>query len=392
MPRPRSNGTPARAPNKRKLTDLFVTTTKPAKRALVVWDARQPGLALSVQPTGSKAWKCIYRFGGKPRWLTIGNASVIGLADARRLAGKAMLRVAEGTDPQAEKRAERGKGTFAELAMRYRNEYARKYNKSWRQPAALIDRYILPIWGKLPAVDIKRADVASMLARLDDSPTMANQAIAAASSIFSWGIKQEIITVNPCRLVDRNPTESRDRVLSDSEIAAFWPELNPALKLILLSGQRPGEVAHMRREHIANGWWTLPGKPIPELDWPGTKNGQTHRVWLSKPVLALLDEFFDGTKHSRLDNVMRGICAKLKVVDRATPHDLRRTNGTMIARLGFGRDAMNRIQNHVEGGIADTYDLYEYADENKKIMETIARHIVALAEGGEDNVVEFARN
>ena len=50
--------------------------------------------------------------------------------------------------------------------------------------------------------------------------------------------------------------------------------------MILLTGQRPGEVTHMRREHIEDGWWTLPGAPVPALGWPGTKNGETHRVWL----------------------------------------------------------------------------------------------------------------
>jgi hypothetical protein len=49
---------------------------------------------------------------------------------------------------------------------------------------------------------------------------------------------------------------------------------------------------------------------------------------------------------------------------------------------------MNRIQNHREGGIADVYDQHRYADENRRIMEAVARHIVALAEGGPDNVVE----
>jgi hypothetical protein len=88
------------APNKVKLTDMFVTSVKPQERAFLVWGTIQRGLALSVQPSGSRAWKFIYRFDGKPRWLSVGNASVIGLADARRRAGKAMLKVAEGIDPQ----------------------------------------------------------------------------------------------------------------------------------------------------------------------------------------------------------------------------------------------------------------------------------------------------
>jgi hypothetical protein len=53
----------------------------------------------------------------------------------------------------------------------------------------------------------------------------------------------------------------------------------------------------------------------------------------------------------------------------------------MITRLGFGRDAMNRIQNHIEGGIGSVYDRYGYADENKRVMETVAERLLAVAEG-----------
>jgi integrase len=160
--------------------------------------------------------------------------------------------------------------------------------------------------------------------------------------------------------------------------------------MILLTGQRPGEVAHMHREHIADGWWTLPGTPIPTLGWPGTKNGETHRVWLPTPAQDLFNGM-DGTNFvfagsrgrpiDKLDEAMRAICTKLSVNEKATPHDLRRTHGTMIASLGFGRDAMNRIQNHKEGGIASVYDRHHYAEENKRIMEATAARIMTLVEG-----------
>ena len=113
----------------------------------------------------------------------------------------------------------------------------------------------------------------------------------------------------------------------------------------------------MRREHIADGWWTMPGDPVPALDWPGTKNGESHRVWLPAPAQALLAEMDEtglvfvgprGGAVDKLDAAMRTICAELGV-ERATPHDLRRTHGTTIAALGFGRDAMNRVQNHKRG-------------------------------------------
>jgi integrase len=89
---------------------------------------------------------------------------------------------------------------------------------------------------------------------------------------------------------------------------------------------------------------------------------------------------------------MQGICAKLGA-DRATPHDLRRTHGTMITGLGFGRDAMNRIQNHKEGGIASVYDRHQYSDENKRVMEAVASRIVSLVNGDDEgNVIQAKIN
>jgi hypothetical protein len=62
--------------------------------------------------------------------LHLGDAGAIGLSDARLMAAEAMLSVARGGDPAGERQAERGAGTFAELAQRYLVEHAKKRNKS----------------------------------------------------------------------------------------------------------------------------------------------------------------------------------------------------------------------------------------------------------------------
>ena len=105
-------------------------------------------------------------------------------------------------------------------------------------------------------------------------------------------------------------------------------------------------------------------------------------------VLALMLVFGSRRPVQGLDAAMRDICKKLGV-ESVRPHDLRRSHGTTITKLKFGREAMNRIQNHKEGGIADVYDVHEYADENKHIMESVAAYILALAHGKaeESNVV-----
>jgi integrase len=145
----------------------------------------------------------------------------------------------------------------------------------------------------------------------------------------------------------------------------------------------------------------MPGQAVPELGWPGTKNGQTHRVWLPKPAQVLVAELDRDGKGfvlagqrggavARLDLLMRAICANLGIEDKVTPHDLRRTHGTRITALGFGRDAMNRIQNHKEGGIGSVYDRHRYSAENQKIMEAVAADIAALSESSptSDNVTQ----
>jgi integrase len=398
MPRSRLDGSPAKAANRQRLSHFTVKNLKPRERPYIVWDTVQRGLAVSVQPSGHAAWKCVYSFHGRPRWLHLADVTAIGLVDARRLAYDAMHLVAQGKDPAAERRAERSADTFDDLAVRYR-AYAQKRNKSWKQADALVRKYLLPKWGKLPAAGIVRADVKALIASIE-APMLVNQILAAASAVFAWAIREDVvgITVNPCIGVERNKPTARERVLLDSEVPLFWAafgdegELGTALKAILLTGQRPGEIVHMRAEHIDGGWWNLPGDPVPALNWPGTKNAASHRVWLSKPVQEIVsgrqEAIFPDITGQLLATKMREICKRLGV-ERATPHDLRRTFSTTVTSLGFGRDGMNRVTNHREGGIASVYDRHEYGVENQKIWEAVANRFMTLIDGNPPNVLPF---
>jgi integrase len=381
-----------------RITELTVRRAKPQARAFLTWDTRAPNLALRTQPSGHKSWAVIYSRNGRSRWLTLGPAAGIPLDEARTMAAEAMLKVHKGLDPAAEKRAERSAGTFADLHARYLTEHAMKHNKSWEQAAALVRRHAMPKWGKLAASAITRDDVKVMLGRIA-APIAANQTLASVSAVFTWGVREGMVPANPCKLIVRNPTKDRERILSASEIPLVWKALDAiepataaALKATLLLGQRPGEIRHMRREHVKDGWWELPGAPIAGV-WPGTKNGDGHRVWLSEPAQNILAGRLDGgpgyvfaTRRGGplrdLDDGMRAVCAKLGI-EKATPHDLRRTFGSMVTALGFGRPAMDRILNHADRSVGSIYDRHSYSVEDQRIMAAVAAKIVALAEGAE---------
>jgi integrase len=404
---------PKQAPRKVRLTELSIRKCKAGPVTATLWDTLARGLALRVAPTGAKSWYYVYSRQGRPRWLRLGNAGPGGirLAEARKLATEHMLAVARGGDPAAERCAQRTAGTLGEYIERYFAEHARKHNRSWRQADALLRRHVLPRFGKLAASAIARRDIKAMVAGIDKA-SVATQTVRFLSPVFEWCIREDLLTTNPCRGIAKNVTVDRERILAASEVAPFWHALDDidrvralALRMILVTGQRPGEVTHMRWEHVRDGWWGMPGKPDPVLGWPGTKNGKSHRVWLPEPACAILEEISDGEEITggyvfandrggtayKLDGAMRELSARLKMDPPVRPHDLRRTHGSTITALGFGRDAMNRIQNHIEGGIADVYDQHKYADENKRIMEVVASRITASVEGKATNVLQFSR-
>src|SRR5262249_18588870 len=91
----------------------------PEDKPYLLWDSKQKGLALQVRPNGYRAFKVIYSRHNRVRWLHLADATAIDLEQARSLANEIMYEVAKGKDPQAEKKAQRSTGTFAELAERY---------------------------------------------------------------------------------------------------------------------------------------------------------------------------------------------------------------------------------------------------------------------------------
>jgi integrase len=365
----------------------------PASGYRLVYDVECRKLALAIHASGLKTFKFIYNFRGRSRWKTIGE---VGIVEARRKAYELAVAVANGRDPQGEHVEDQKAGSFLQLRDRYYSEFANANLKASRHTHWLLEHYIDRRFNEAKVATLTKADVKAVIGPLADRPSVAAQVLSAVSSVLQWGVDEAlVIQTNPARGVKTIKLRARERILSNDEIKAFWAEFGKhgdagiALKILILLGQRPGEIAHMNFAHIKNHWWEMPGAASDS--WPGTKNQANHMVWLPEAAMALLPApqpsgLVFGPRPDLLvgamQRAMMAICKKLKV-ERATPHDLRRTNGSAICRLlGFGgRAAMNRIQNHKEGGIATVYDRHQYSEETKRVMEMVAAELMRLALG-----------
>jgi len=100
------------------------------------------------------------------------------------------------------------------------------------------------------------------------SPAMSNQTLKIVRKMFNFAVERDILQHTPCTGVKAlAPNNSRERTLNEAEIKALWAnldagiisdEIKRALKLILVTAQRPGEVIGMRAAEIDKRWWTIP--------------------------------------------------------------------------------------------------------------------------------------
>src|SRR5262249_55307591 len=146
----------------------------------------------------------------------------------------------------------------------------RQRPRTIKENRRMLERHVLPLWGKRSIASVSRADVRDMLdAIVDDTPVLANRLHEVVRRLFSWAVENDLITTSPVANL-KKPAEKkseRDRVLDDNEIrlvmaAARTMEgpFGAAVRLLLLTGQRRGEVCEMPWSEIdlEKAVWHLP--------------------------------------------------------------------------------------------------------------------------------------
>ncbi len=283
-----------------RLTDRFLKNLKTEKKQEDFWDETFPGtFGVRVTDRGSKTFVVRYRFSGRRRRFKLGRYPALTLAQARRSALNLMGEATAGEDPAEKLRQEKSAGTFEELAQSYLEMHARPHKKpaSIKEDTRILDTYLLPAWGRRKFQSITRSDVIRLLDEVKfkrKAPVMANRVKALASTIFNFASRKALVPeafANPCANVEQPAKEkSRDRVLSDDEIKALWKDLESRAeptasiyRLVVLTGQRPGEVKAMR-------WSDMDGENIWTIPPTETKNKREHKVPLSSNALAIIEQ------------------------------------------------------------------------------------------------------
>jgi integrase len=363
------------------------------------------------------------------------------LAAARALAASVMRQRALGIDVVEERRstklrqrdanADREASVFGRALIEFFVDHKTRKNerpRRWREDAAQLGYRFKP--NSDPAIDepeVIRGSLADVwqdkeIASIDghlihgavDAARKQNTAkgrktFAALSVFFGWALKHRRITVNPCVGVYKPPAPpSRERVLTDSEIATFWKACDRVsvpfgamFRVMLLCGVRLREAAGMRRCELVEGIWSLSGSR--------TKNGRSLTLALPLPTLQIIesvprvnDEFVFSTGKTPVS----GFSKAKKVLDTAMSevagkplqefrlHDLRRTFASGLAALGVTLPVIERLLNHVSGtfgGVAGVYQRHEFAAEMADALARWAQHVASLVGDMPSNVATLSK-
>jgi integrase len=388
-----------------KFTDRYLMSLKPTEKEFCIREGH--GFTIRVLPSGTKTFQYIFTLKGKRKRLSLGNYPSTSLAEAREKYRGAASMVSKGLDPLAPPEQAPAAYTINKLVDDYMESCSSLAPRSIYDIRRTINHDVLPEWDNRIISEIRRKDAIKLIEKVAGrAPGQGRNVLKTCRAMFAYALQRERVDFNPFSGVSAAvkviAPSSRERTLADKEIIHVWRSLmaeeigtnetRKALQLILLTAQRPGEVAGMAKCEIEGDWWTIPAERA--------KNGVAHRVYLTPFSRKLLPNlvcewYFPSPKldspigRYALSHILsknpkdkKGDPTRLQYLGlpRWTPHDLRRTAATKLSELGCSDEIIDAILNHVKMGIIGTYNRYKYDKEKKKWLTKWAIHIQKLLE------------
>lgn len=349
-----------------KLTKKIVEDTDPKPIDLFLWDKETPGFGVKITPKGKRVYVAQYRVAGRSRRVTLGKHGILTIDKAREEAKDRLAQATLGGDPGAEKIDLRHGPTVKELGARYLSEHAEQKKKvsSAKGDRWLLDRVIYPRFQSEKAAMIDSVAIADFHHSLRARPYVANRAIALLSKMFNlaekWGYRPD--NSNPCRHVEKFREQKRRRFLDADELGRLGmilvktereetepPEAIAAIRLLIFTGARLGEILTLKWEHIN---WELGALVLPDSK-TGFKtialSGPAREVLEALPVIEGNPYVFPGHRREQhfvaLGHIWERIRKAAKIPD-VRLHDLRHSYASVGAASGLGLPIIGALLGH----------------------------------------------
>jgi len=387
----------------------------PSTGAAFLWDTTVAGFGAKLTGAGA-TYVVQYRMGGrgaKTSRYTIGKHGSPWTPEMARAEARAILRkIADGIDPNQEKRAARRVPATTEVVALFA-EFIEKHHKGranryWPEHQRNFDHDVGPFWQGRSIKSITRRDVIDVLDRVAarGARVQANRVRTTLSGFFNWCVDRDLIEASPATRVPKTDAErERDRALTDDEIRRFWLgcddlgwPFGPLLQLLLVTAQRRDEVGAMEWSEIDRDkhLWIIPREKA--------KNDRAHEVHLSTLAIEILEALPKIGNEPRFvftTNERRPVSGFSKAKTRLDQqsaledwifHDLRRTAATGMAGLNVAPHVVDRILNHVGGtirGVAAVYNRHAYVAERKAALEAWGKYVENLIRPMPANVVSL---
>lgn len=401
-----------------KLTKALIAAIEaPENGTETLWDTVLPGFGVRASRGGAKTYILKYRTRdeGLVRWLSIARVGDMTLDEARAEATKYRGEIAKGGDPAGERSAARKAMTLSELIDEFITDCETRPRpiraSTLSSHRSNLDNHIRPAIGNRAAKAVTADDVARLQSAIAAGKTAkrkpgrggvasggggaAARAIAVLSAVFEFGKRLKVVEANPVADVRKLPPKSKERFLSQDEIARLGQAMREAtedgesvtgiavVRFLLLSGFRRNEALTLSPAFIdhAGGCARL----------PVTKTGKQVRP-LGKAALAALDEMpshpdwiFPAARGDGhfvgLPKVLAHLLDRAGIGD-ASAHDLRRTFATVGVELGFSEIIIGGLLGHKMAGVTGRY---ARTPDRALLLaaDAISARIAALLDAGE---------
>jgi integrase len=381
------------------LTDIQIRRAKPQEKPYTLSDGF--GLALLINPDGSKGWRFRYRFNGKAKLMSFGSYSLVSLAEAREKRESARKQVANGVDPVEERKAQKialkvsTENSFEAISREWHTNKADRWTVAYREEIMkTFEQDLFPFIGNRPISEIKPLELLEVLRRIEKRGALekTRKVRQRCGEVFRYAIITGRAEYNPApdlAVALAVPKQKNHPYLLAEELHHFVRDLEAytgsiitknATKIVMLTGVRTQEMRFATWNEIdfESGIWEIPAERM--------KMRRPHIVPLSsqvidafkqiKPITFHYPYIFIGRNNRKKPISKESVSQVIELLGykgRATGHGFRHTMSTILHDNGYETRWIELQLAHIDKNrIRGIYNHAQYLNARRDMMQWYA--------------------